>query len=60
MSGECTRFAQLGVADRTCSHDWGSQVCYEAARMRPDIFKAVVGLCIPVSLRSYYFSRNAR
>jgi soluble epoxide hydrolase/lipid-phosphate phosphatase len=31
------------------SHDWGAQVCYEAARMRPDIFKAVVALVIPVS-----------
>ena len=25
-----------------------TQVCYEAARMRPDIFEAVVGTCIPV------------
>ena len=30
-------------------HDWGAQICYEAARMRPDIFKAVAGLVIPVS-----------
>lgn len=29
-------------------HDWGSQVCYEAARMRPDIFTAVVGITVPV------------
>lgn len=36
------------VAKATCvGHDWGSQVCYEAARQRPDIFEAVVGLCIP-------------
>jgi len=28
-------------------HDWGAQICYEAARMRPDIFKAVVGVVIP-------------
>jgi soluble epoxide hydrolase/lipid-phosphate phosphatase len=28
-------------------HDWGAQVCYEAARMRPDIFNAVVGIVIP-------------
>ncbi|KAF5363493.1 hypothetical protein D9756_001039 [Leucocoprinus leucothites] len=28
-------------------HDWGSQVCYEAARMRPDLFTAVVGLVVP-------------
>ena len=26
------------------SHDWGSQVAYEAARERPDIFTAVVGI----------------
>lgn len=28
-------------------HDWGAQICYEAARMRPDIFKAVAALVIP-------------
>ncbi|KAG6811966.1 hypothetical protein H0H92_005070 [Tricholoma furcatifolium] len=28
-------------------HDWGSQVCYEAARMRPDIFVKVVGAVVP-------------
>jgi soluble epoxide hydrolase/lipid-phosphate phosphatase len=28
-------------------HDWGAQICYEAARLRPDIFKAVAGLVIP-------------
>ena len=31
------------------SHDWGAQVCYEAARERPDIVDAVVGTGIPVS-----------
>lgn len=30
------------------SHDWGTQICYEAARMRPDLFRAVVGAVIPV------------
>jgi hypothetical protein len=34
-------------------HDWGSQVCYEAARMRPDIFTAVIGAVVPVRPRSY-------
>ncbi|KAF8876157.1 Alpha/Beta hydrolase protein [Infundibulicybe gibba] len=29
------------------SHDWGAQVCFEAARMRPDIFSAVIGVTIP-------------
>lgn len=29
-------------------HDWGSQLAYEAARERPDIFTAVVGITIPV------------
>jgi len=28
-------------------HDWGSQLCYEAARMRPDIFTAVIGAVVP-------------
>jgi len=28
-------------------HDWGSQVCYEAGRARPDVFDAVVGVAIP-------------
>ncbi|KIY48303.1 alpha/beta-hydrolase [Fistulina hepatica ATCC 64428] len=28
-------------------HDWGSAVCYEAGRSRPDIFKAVVGAVVP-------------
>lgn len=30
------------------SHDWGSQICYEAARMRPDLFDGVVGVVVPV------------
>lgn len=30
-------------------HDWGAQICYEAARMRPDLFEGVVGAVIPVS-----------
>lgn len=33
----------------SCRHDWGSQVCYEAARSRPDIFLGVAGLVVPVS-----------
>ncbi|KAG5645292.1 hypothetical protein DXG03_006594, partial [Asterophora parasitica] len=28
-------------------HDWGSQICYEAARMRPDIFTVVIGAVVP-------------
>ncbi|CAA7269168.1 unnamed protein product [Cyclocybe aegerita] len=28
-------------------HDWGSAVCYEAARRRPDIFQGVVGIVVP-------------
>ena len=31
-------------------HDWGSQICYEAARMRPDLLKGVVGAVVPVRL----------
>ena len=30
------------------SHDWGAQVCWEAARMRPDIFEAVAAAVVPV------------
>jgi hypothetical protein len=29
------------------SHDWGSQIAYEAARERPDVFTAVVGISAP-------------
>jgi len=28
-------------------HDWGTQLAYEAARQRPDVFTAVVGITIP-------------
>jgi len=28
-------------------HDWGSSICYEGARVRPDIFKAVIGITVP-------------
>jgi len=38
----------VGVETVIClGHDWGSQVCYEAARMRPDIFEAVIGAVVP-------------
>lgn len=30
-------------------HDWGTQFAYEAARERPDVFTAVVGITIPYS-----------
>lgn len=37
-----------GASKAACvGHDWGTQICYEAARMRPDIFEAVIGTCIP-------------
>ncbi|KAK7045492.1 hypothetical protein VNI00_007745 [Paramarasmius palmivorus] len=28
-------------------HDWGSAICYEAGRSRPDIFEAIVGIAVP-------------
>ncbi|KAL0064870.1 hypothetical protein AAF712_008123 [Marasmius tenuissimus] len=28
-------------------HDWGSAVCYEAGRSRPDLVEAVVGVAVP-------------
>ncbi|KAF8335589.1 alpha/beta-hydrolase [Amanita rubescens] len=37
-----------GVEKAICmGHDWGSQICYEAARSRPDITSAVIGVAIP-------------
>ncbi|KAI0337357.1 alpha/beta-hydrolase [Trametopsis cervina] len=36
------------VSHAAClGHDWGTQTCYEAARMRPDVFEAVIGTAIP-------------
>ncbi|KAG6835722.1 hypothetical protein H0H93_015349 [Arthromyces matolae] len=37
-----------GVSNAICmGHDWGSQLCYEAARMRPDMFVSVIGVVVP-------------
>lgn len=33
-------------------HDWGAQVCWEAARARPDLVEAVAGVVVPVCLPS--------
>ena len=30
-----------------CRHDWGSQLCFQAARQRPDKITAVVGAAVP-------------
>lgn len=36
------------VKEAVCvGHDWGSAVCYEAGRSRPDIFKGIVGGVVP-------------
>ncbi|KAF9558413.1 alpha/beta-hydrolase [Agrocybe pediades] len=36
------------VSSAICiGHDWGSSICYEAARLRPDRIKAVVGAVVP-------------
>jgi soluble epoxide hydrolase/lipid-phosphate phosphatase len=36
------------IQTATCvGHDWGSQVCWEAARMRPDLIEAVAGAVVP-------------
>ena len=38
-----------GVSKAVCvGHDWGAQICYEAARMRPELFEGVVGAALPV------------
>lgn len=43
---------KAGAQNVVCiGHDWGSQICHEAARMRPDLFQGVVGAALPVSLR---------
>jgi len=40
-----------GIQQAICvGHDWGAQVCWEAARMRPDRFEAVVGVTVPVGV----------
>ncbi|TDL17638.1 alpha/beta-hydrolase [Rickenella mellea] len=37
-----------GVKSAVClGHDWGAQICWEAARMRPDIFSGVVAAVVP-------------
>ncbi|KAJ2920941.1 hypothetical protein H1R20_g16152, partial [Candolleomyces eurysporus] len=37
-----------GVRQAVClGHDWGSGVCYEAVRARPDVFIGVIGAAIP-------------
>ncbi|KAH9007170.1 alpha/beta-hydrolase [Lactarius hatsudake] len=39
---------QAGVSQAVViGHDWGSQLAYEAARERPDVFTAVVGISVP-------------
>ncbi|TFY67620.1 hypothetical protein EVJ58_g1507 [Rhodofomes roseus] len=37
-----------GVSNAICmGHDWGSPLCFQAARQRPDIFTAVIGAAVP-------------
>ncbi|KAA1477488.1 alpha/beta-hydrolase [Dentipellis sp. KUC8613] len=49
LAGDLTCvLANAGVHNAICiGHDWGSQVCYEAGRERPDIFTALVGAALP-------------
>jgi len=38
------------LGERSCvivGHDWGAPVAWSAAQMRPDRFRAVVGLSVP-------------
>ncbi|KAJ8697431.1 hypothetical protein PTI98_004239 [Pleurotus ostreatus] len=40
--------AHANVESAIClGHDWGTQVCYEFARSRPDVVEAVIGSVIP-------------
>lgn len=32
-------------------HDWGASIAWECARMRPDVFRAVVALSVPLPMR---------
>ncbi|TFY61993.1 hypothetical protein EVG20_g6854 [Dentipellis fragilis] len=50
LAGDLTCvLANAGVHNAICiGHDWGSQVCYEAGRERPDIFTALAGAALPV------------
>lgn len=42
----------IGAADATIvGHDWGSMVAWSAALMRPDRFRAVVGMSVPFTPR---------
>ncbi|PAV20580.1 alpha beta-hydrolase [Pyrrhoderma noxium] len=44
---ECV-LKDAGIDSAIClGHDWGAQVCWEAARMRPDIFEAVAVAVVP-------------
>ncbi|PCH41775.1 alpha/beta-hydrolase [Wolfiporia cocos MD-104 SS10] len=37
-----------GIDSAVCmGHDWGSELCYQAARMRPDLIHAIVGAAVP-------------
>jgi pimeloyl-ACP methyl ester carboxylesterase len=43
------------LAERSCAivgHDWGAPVAWHAALMRPDLFKAVVGMSVPLRERT--------
>ncbi|KAF8488684.1 Alpha/Beta hydrolase protein [Gautieria morchelliformis] len=39
-------------------HDWGSQICYEAARMRPDLVEAVSGTLPYISSAGPFLSAD--
>ncbi|KAL5530822.1 hypothetical protein ACEPAF_7080 [Sanghuangporus sanghuang] len=49
LVGDLTCVLQDAGVDRAVclGHDWGAQVCWESARMRPDIFEAVAAAVIP-------------
>jgi pimeloyl-ACP methyl ester carboxylesterase len=45
--------AALGESSATLvGHDWGATVVWSAAMMRPDLFRAVVGISVPARARS--------
>ena len=43
---------ELGIAEAAIvGHDWGAPVAWTAAQLRPDLFKAVLGLSVPHARR---------
>lgn len=53
LVGDVTSLAQELKLDRpvVMGHDWGAPVAWHSALLRPDLFRAVVGMSVPWALR---------